>query len=121
MIIPVPMFKSDIRKRGYNQSKLIAKEVSERINVPVCDKAVIKNRKTLPQKSLSRAERLNNLNGAFVITDRKHILRKNILLLDDVCTTGSTLAEITKLLLENGAATVFCCACCKTPTLKENV
>lgn len=119
-IIPVPMHRSDMKKRGYNQANLIAENIGRILNKEVLKNAVIKQRRTLPQKELNRAERIKNLENAFSITDTDKIRRECILLVDDVCTTGSTLAEITKLLIKNGAAEVYCAVCCKTPDMKRD-
>lgn len=114
LIIPVPMYKTDILRRGYNQAELIAREISDELRIPVCKKAVIKNIKTKAQKTLSQQERLTNLRGAFSVVNKNMIAGKSVLLIDDVCTTGSTLSEISKLLKKNGAKKVFCATCCKT-------
>ncbi len=115
LIIPVPLHKKDKRERGYNQSELIAKEAAKLLKITVCTKAVVKHRKTQAQKTLTKSERKANLNGAFSITNPELISGKSLLIIDDVCTTGSTLAELAELLLKNGAARVYCASCCKTP------
>lgn len=115
LIIPVPLHNTAKRCRGFNQSELIAREVSERLHIPLCTKAVVKNRKTRAQKTLSREERAVNLAGAFSAVRPELFIGKRVLLLDDVCTTGSTLAELAGLLKNNGAAAVYCAGCCKTP------
>lgn len=120
LIIPAPLHKRDKRRRGYNQSELIAKEISKRLDVPYCTDAIVKLKETKSQKTLSGRERKINLNGAFSAAYPELIAGKRILLIDDVCTTGATLAELTKLLKENGAETVFCASCCKTPPPSEN-
>lgn len=119
IIISVPMYRSDKLKRGYNQAELIAARISEILGVPVCRNAVVKIRRTSAQKNLSRSERMTNLNGAFKIAKPEKIRNKRILLIDDVCTTGATLNEISKLLKENNAACVYCASCCKTPAIKK--
>lgn len=121
IIIPVPLHSSAHRRRGFNQSELIAKELSENLGVPLCSSATVKHRKTKEQKSLSRRERQINLLGAFKITKPELINGKRVLIVDDVCTTGSTLSEFAKLLKKNGAAEVHCAVCCKTPILKNEV
>lgn len=120
LIIPVPLHKRDKRRRGYNQSELIAREVAKRLAVPCCTNAIVKLKETKAQKTLSRKERKINLRGAFAAVRRELMAGQRILLIDDVCTTGATLAELTKLLKENGAETVFCASCCKTPPPSEN-
>lgn len=114
ILIPVPLHKSSEHKRGFNQSELIAKELSEIINLPVCRNAVIKQKRTIDQKTLTYRERLVNLKDAFIVNKPDLIKGKRILLVDDVCTTGSTLTELSKLLRKNGAVAIHCAVCCKT-------
>ena len=75
---------------------------------------MIKTVSTASQKSLGKDERQQNLRGVFRIADTAAVKGKNVLVIDDVCTTGSTLAEITDVLLKAGASSVRCAACCKT-------
>lgn len=119
LIIPVPMHKSAKRRRTFNQSELIAKVVGEILDIPVCTHAVAKNKSTAAQKNLNRLWRQFNLKGAFEVTQKTLIENKRILLLDDVCTTGSTFAEIAEVLLKNGASEIMCASCCKTPPPKR--
>ena len=119
VIIPVPMHRSAKSERGYNQAELISKELSRIFDLPVDSKNVIKSRRTAAQKKLNRIQRQSNLKGAFSIRDDTLIKGKTILLVDDVCTTGSTLRELTALLTEHGAKAVYCAACCKTPPHKR--
>ena len=116
VIVPAPMHRRDIRRRGFNQSVLIAREVSRLLGIPVEEKAIAKSRHTRSQKELSRVSRTVNLRDAF--TASPDINGRNILLIDDVCTTGSTLREITAALKKAGAASVHCACCCKTPQQK---
>lgn len=120
IIIPVPMYRFDKLKRGYNQSELIARVVSDKLGKPLCKKTVIKSRKTQMQKNLTAKERAVNLNGAFSVIDTAMVKGKSVLIVDDVCTTGSTLAEIVKLLKNCGASRVYCASCCKTPEINNN-
>ncbi len=115
LIIPVPLHKKDLKRRGANQSLLIAKEIGKILGIPVEKNIVVKTLITKHQKDLSRKMRLINLKNAFSITDKAAILNRRILIIDDVCTTGSTFEEIAKLLTENGAAEIYCASCCKTP------
>lgn len=121
IIIPVPMLKTDKFKRGYNQSELLSAEISYRLKIPYNKKIIIKNRKTSPQKSLSQKERMTNLKGAFSIIAPELICGKRIIIIDDVCTTGSTLSEISKLLKNNGASEILCACCCKTRNLTDEI
>lgn len=120
LIIPVPMHKKDKLKRGYNQAELIAREVSNKLDVQLCTKAVIKTRKTQAQKALTAKERAENLGGAFAVAAPELIRGKSVLLIDDVCTTGSTLKELTMLMKSAGALRVYCASCCKTPEIAKN-
>ncbi len=115
VIVPVPMYRSDKRRRGYNQSALIARVMSNELDIPLAEKAVEKQRLTARQKELTRDERAVNLKNAFEVTLPQNIRGKKVLLIDDVCTTGATMSEITEILLKSGAAAVHCASCCKTP------
>ena len=117
VIIPVPMTRAERKRRGYNQSLLLAKTVSRIIGKPLLRKTAAKIKATRPQKSLSMAERRKNIIGAFAIVDAESIRGKRVLLVDDICTTGSTLGELTRLVMENGALEVHCACCCKTADL----
>lgn len=119
LIIPVPMHVSKLHERTYNQAELIAGIVGRSLGIPVCKDAVMKTRMTADQKTLNRISRFHNLKNAFTVVLPEIIEGKNILLIDDICTTGSTLAVLTKLLLENNAASVHCAVCCKTPLKKK--
>lgn len=114
VIIPVPMYKKDKIKRGFNQAELIANVIGRRFNIPVSPDSVTKNRKTMQQKTLNREMRMKNLAGAYNVCNPVEIAGKSVLLVDDVSTTGSTLAELTSLLLSIGASEVRCAACCQT-------
>lgn len=115
IIVPVPLSEGSRRKRGYNQSFLIAEAVGAMINKPVrC--AVCKIRETKEQKTLGRAGRSLNLKNAFQVAE--NISRKRILLIDDITTTGSTLSEIAILLRKNGAENVICAAVMKVEKKK---
>lgn len=114
-IIPVPMYKTNLKQRGYNQAELIAKYIGRFLGIKVCCDVVIKNRKTPAQKNLTRLQRKTNLKDAFSITDISKVKNKRIIIVDDICTTGSTLSEITNLLIKSGVAEVYCVCACKTP------
>ena len=102
LIIYVPMFIKDQKKRGFNQSKLLAKELSKLINVEVVENVITKESKTKRQALLKRAERKKNLENSFKIRNAKLIKGKSVLLIDDVMTTGTTLERIAELLRKKG-------------------
>lgn len=102
----VPITKRRKRARGYNQGELLAAEVAERLNIPLVH-ALKKKRDTDEQKSLSKSDRLKNLKGCFEYSDRAAVKDKNILLVDDVLTTGATAEEVCRKLLSAGARAVY--------------
>ena len=106
-IVYVPMTKKAIRKRGYNQGKLLADSLSERIGLPVIKDALKKIKETDEQKTLGRKERAENLSGCFKVDKPEEIKGKTVLLVDDIMTTGATADEITKILLSAGALHVY--------------
>lgn len=104
VIMPVPMTKRALLKRGFNQSLLVAKEVSIKKGIPIDIDSLQKRKDTFPQVGLKAEERLKNLKGAFSVEG--DVKGKRILLLDDVMTTGATLQECSKALLKAGAVDV---------------
>lgn len=98
VICYVPMTKSSVKKRGFNQCEVIAKYLSRELDIPVSN-SIIKVKNTKEQKSLSKEERARNIKGAFKIKEN-YISNKRILLIDDIVTTGATLLEC-KSILEN--------------------
>ncbi|MFV0364218.1 MAG: double zinc ribbon domain-containing protein, partial [Suipraeoptans sp.] len=100
VLIPVQLCKKRKRTRGYNQSLILANELSERLRIPVLD-CVIRTKETSPQKELSKSKRRDNINKAFCVLDiNKRI--KRVIIIDDIFTTGSTVNEIAKVLKERG-------------------
>lgn len=104
-LVFVPMTKKDLRRRGYNQTEILANKLSERINVPVSD-VLFKKRETKRQAGLSAERRKQNLTDAFAVTDKSAVAGKNLLIVDDVTTTGSTAEAIAVKLKKAGARTV---------------
>ena len=102
VIIPVPIHRKRYLIRGYNQAQLIAKELGNRMGIPVNSKVVKRVVHTKTQKVLNRAKREKNLEKAFKIFGND-VKLKTVLIVDDIYTTGSTIDEMAKLLLENGA------------------
>ena len=102
----VPITKKRRRQRGYNQAELLAKVISEKLDIPLIH-ALEKRRDTDEQKSLSLKERAENLKGCFRVCDRAAVKGKTLLLADDVLTTGATADGICSELLSAGAKAVF--------------
>ena len=108
LIIPVPLSKNRLKERGYNQAELIAEYFSEKIKIQICAGALMKTKDTPAQVSVkNRKERLKNLDGAFAVKNPELVEGKNIILIDDVSTTGATLREAKKTLKLAGAKKVL--------------
>jgi len=106
VLVPIPLHKKRMRYRGFNQAEILASSVSFSTNIP-CESGMITRQKhTTPQMKLKRAERLDNLRNAFEVI-QKIPPDKEILLVDDVITTGSTLEECARILKAHGAKRVW--------------
>lgn len=111
LLIPVPLHPKRQRERGYNQSALLARELSRHWQLSVEERALQRIRYTIPQVELSPAQRRVNVVGAFQ-ADPQKIQHKHILLIDDVYTTGATLAAAAMALNIAGASSIagYCAA-----------
>lgn len=107
-IVPVPVHRDKEKARGFNQAEKLARHLGRRIGVPVLPRAIVRNRMTTAQRSLSAEDRYFNLEGAFSLNpkDAVKIRGSRILLLDDVYTTGATAHRCGDVLKEAGAARV---------------
>jgi ComF family protein len=102
MIIPVPISQKNLRERGFNQTEILASQISKELSIRV-DSQILQRIKEVPsQRELSREERQINLLYAFEVKEPSKIIGKNILLVDDVFTTGSTSRECARILLQAG-------------------
>lgn len=117
--IPVPLHYKRERNRGYNQSLLIANRFSELSGVPVRDDLIERVKETRNQTKLSRMERMTNLKGIFEYVSEDKITGKNILIIDDVFTTGATTNEIAKVLRKHRPAKIFVLTAGKTKYFKD--
>jgi ComF family protein len=106
VVISVPMTKSAIKQRGYNQSEIIAKKLAKVLDLPYSNQIVVKVKETERQATLDVTKRLENLKGAFKV-DKSKLKYKNVLLIDDVLTTGTTCNLISQLLVKKGVEKVF--------------
>lgn len=111
VLIPVPLHLSRLRQRGYNQSLELAKVIAKHTGIPIAFQACQRIRNTPPQTSLSGKQRQTNVKGAFKIIKLAPTWQ-HIALIDDVMTTGSTVAELARIFREAGVERVdiWCCA-----------
>lgn len=114
LIIPVPLHRSRLRQRGFNQAVLIGRVLSKQLSVPLVTDALIRTRPTAPQIELPAAERRMNVRGAFTVTRPESVADRHIVLFDDVMTTGSTMDECARELKKSGAATVTAVSVART-------
>lgn len=110
----VPMTQKAVRKRGYNQAQLIADELGKLLELPVVE-CVSKVKDSKKQEGLKRSERLKNLTEAFKVTNRKAVKGKNVVIVDDVSTTGSTGQAIAERLKKAGAIKVYLLSVASVP------
>lgn len=106
LLVPVPLHRIRRRERGFNQAGVLAKELSRLTEVPVIDRALRKTAPLRPQASLRAEARRANIRGAYRVARPEAVRGKVVVLVDDVCTTGSTLGECARVLRKAGAADV---------------
>lgn len=120
VLIPVPLTKGRLRRRGFNQAEEIAKELAKFLKIEVYGDALLKIKETRPQTELSQEEREENLKGAFSVKSNAVIKNKNILLSDDVYTTGSTMEECARTLKTAGAKRIVGIAVARAAPEEDN-
>jgi len=110
LVVPVPLFKRKLRERGFNQAEEIARAFVRR-RKPGCiqleTSSLARTRQTASQTGLTRHQRRANVRGAFAVTRPERIVQRNVLVVDDVMTTGTTASECARVLLRAGAKQVF--------------
>lgn len=110
LIVPVPIHHLKKAERGYNQSDYLAKGLSKSLNIPYSGKSIKRIKYTDSQTKLNMNERALNVSNAFKARNPKKIKGKNILVVDDVCTTGATILECASVLIGAGANSVYACS-----------
>jgi len=105
-IIPIPLHKDRLKKRGYNQADILAKEISKYLKVPLYSDYLIRQKATKAQKNLDALARENNLKNAFKIKPNGVKLR-TVILVDDIYTTGSTINSAARCLKNAGVERVY--------------
>lgn len=106
VVVPIPIHRSRMIDRGFNQSEELAVRLGKRIGLPVESAVLLKMKKTKHQVELPFDLRATNIGGSFAVDRAQSIRRKKVLLIDDVYTTGSTLNEAARVLLDSGASAV---------------
>lgn len=106
LIAPVPVHESKLYKRQYNQAELIARIINRRFNIPIVS-ALAKTVNTPPQHNLRKRERFDNVKGSFSVFESDKIRGRDILLVDDIFTTGATINECASALKERGARDIY--------------
>lgn len=105
-IVPVPLYKKKKLERGFNQAEIIAAKLSGKLNIPYSSKILIRAKDTQPQKRLNDIQRKKNVKRAFKI-DKNIVKLNKVLLVDDIYTTGTTIDECSRVLLEAGAEDIY--------------
>jgi len=118
LVLPVPLHAEKLRQRGFNQSELIARAAlklrSAKDRLTLRAGILLRRRPTLSQIGLTRHQRRENLRGAFVVAQREEITGHEILLVDDVFTTGTTVSECARVLRRSGASKVWVATVART-------
>lgn len=107
LFIPIPLHKSKLKKRGYNQAEILAKGLSEKLGNPMLS-VLERVKETLTQVGLSKEERKKNILGSLAVRNSVEVSKyPNIFLVDDILTTGATFSEAAKVLKRKGVRRVF--------------
>jgi ComF family protein len=124
LVVPVPLHRRKQAQRGFNQAEMIARNAVKRLSRPqrfeLC-RALLRRRETGSQIGLTRHQRRENLRGAFAVGDPTRILKRDVLLVDDVFTTGTTASECARVLLRAGAARVWVATVARTLKIFDGI
>ena len=114
ILVPIPLSRAKLRKRGYNQAEKLAKALSKKFNIPV-EECLERTKDTKPQMGLNKKERAENISNAFRLKEGHSAVFKNrcVILVDDILTTGSTFSETAGVLKHHGAREVWAVALAK--------
>ncbi|MGN2254087.1 ComF family protein [Frateuria sp. GZRe12] len=118
LILPVPLHRARLRQRGYNQALELARPLGRALGIPVRHDGLLRSRATVAQTELDAAARRRNVRGAFALRDGAP-LPAHVALLDDVMTTGATLAECARVLKRSGVARVDVWALARAPSSRQ--
>lgn len=118
VVIPVPLHKTRLRERGYNQALELAKPLTKKLAIPLDYLSCVRSKATVPQTQIPADQRLHNVKDAFTVLDPA-IKDKHIAIVDDVVTTGHTVRALSETLLRQGARRVDVWCCAKTQLPKK--
>ncbi len=122
-VVSVPLHKRKLAERGFNQAELVAKTALKQLAMPerfrMVTGVLVRRRETSSQIGLTSHQRRENLRGAFVVANPTQVAGKNILLVDDVFTTGTTVSECAKVLRRAGASGVWVVTIARTLKVTE--
>jgi len=107
LMIPVPLHKSKLKRRGFNQSDAIAEGISRETGWPVETDLVIRRRRTSSQTKKSKVERWQNIHSVYTLTRSNELSGKSVAVVDDVLTTGATIGELITLLSQYGVSSIY--------------
>jgi ComF family protein len=126
-VVPVPLFKRKQAQRGFNQAEMIAREALKGLSRPqrfeLCTGILLRRRETASQIGLTSHQRRENMRGAFAVKHAtcSNIVKRDILLIDDVVTTGTTVSECARVLLRSGAARVWVATVARTLKISDRI
>ncbi len=122
-VVPVPLHTRKQAQRGFNQAEMIARSALKQLARPerfeLCSGVLVRRRETGSQIGLTRHQRRENLRGAFAVSDPTQIVNRDILLIDDVYTTGTTASECARVLRRAGAAQVWVATVARTLKISD--
>lgn len=118
-IVPIPCHETRQKERGFNQAEVIAKVIAKKTGMILRTDLIARTRYTEPQSKLSSSERAFNVKDSFKILDENEIRGKDILLIDDIYTTGSTIEECSKVLKEHNTRKVYFLSLCVSASNKN--
>ncbi len=107
IVLPVPLHSRRMRERGFNQSALLSRHLADRLGMRLEINCLAKIKDTAPQVGLSSKDRILNIKGAYAVHKTEALMGSDILLVDDVFTTGATLRECSKVLKKAGARKIY--------------
>lgn len=106
-VVPIPLHRVKKRSRGFNQSEFLTKEIAEQMNLTHIPNLILRKKFTETQTKLSRTKRQENVSDAFKLNPKFNIENKDILIVDDVFTTGATINSACKLLRNHNANKIY--------------